>query len=155
MAEKLKKEADLGRRIVAIRLQRGLSQQVISRRSGIDPSYLSRVETGKIHPTVRTAQRIATALRMSLAELLARSPPDRKDRPCPVSAGGRCLMDLIDIGSEHGPDASPESYSPRQLRLIRRFTSVVQRRDPKLLAALEVIVGEMLDDRTGKGISKG
>ncbi len=102
---------------------------------------------------MRTAQRIATALRMSLAELLAPSPPDRRDRPCPVSAGGRCLMDLIDIGSERGPDASPESYSPRQLRLIRRFTALVQRRDPKLLMALEVIVGEMLQDGTGSGTS--
>lgn len=153
MKKTSKSEPDLGRRIAATRVQRGLSQQTISRRSGIDPSYLSRVETGKIQPTVRTAHRIAAALRMPLAELLRPSPASRKDRPCPVSPGGHCLMDLIDVGPD--PGVQPERYSLRQLRLIRRFTALVQRGGPKLLTALEVLVGEILKDEAGNGRSAG
>ena len=138
------KDVPLGKRVVAARLQRGLTQGILSRRSGIDPSYLSRIETGKIQPTVRTATRIATALRMSLPDLLGPSKPARKDGACPVSISGRCMMDLIDIGPEPGHKGGTETYSRRQLRLLRRFAALVQRGDTKVLGALDVLVKQML-----------
>ena len=140
------REPEIGKRIVATRLQRGLSQGTVSRRAGVDPSYLSRIETGKVQPTVRTAARIAAALRMPLSNLLKPSPPDRRDQPCPVTAGGRCLLDLIDTGSSD-PEQHLETYTTRQLRLIRQFTSLLRTANPQVLKALEVLVGEMLEDR--------
>ncbi len=135
----------IGPRITAWRHRRGLSQASVSRRTGLDPSYLSRLEAGKIQPNLRTAERIASALRLSLPELLEPSPPEKTRRPCPVSVGGQCLMDLIDAKAELEVADRPESYSPRQLRLIRRFTALVGQNQPKMFAALELLVGKMLE----------
>jgi transcriptional regulator with XRE-family HTH domain len=94
-------ETDLGRRVAALRVQRGFSQGAVSRRAGIHPSYLSRIETGKVHPTVRTATRIAGAMRISLNDLLGPTPAE-KDHPCPVTVNGQCLVDLMDSRKEPG-----------------------------------------------------
>ncbi len=138
----------VGQRIVAWRLRRGLSQAAVSRRVGLNQSYLSRLEAGKIQPNIRTIQRIAAALRIALPELLGPSPPARTGKPCPVSRGGQCLMDLVDAAGEFGQGKGPERYSPRQLRLIRKFTTLVGEDDRKLLTALEVLVGRMSEGKT-------
>lgn len=135
---------DVGRRLVTWRIRRGLSQGTVSRRSGINQAYLSRLEAGKIMPTLRTVQRIAATLRVSLPELLGPSPPQGKEMPCPVSVSGHCLMDLINAGTGAGRGDGPERYSLRQLRLIRRFTVLVGRNEPRLLAALDVFITGML-----------
>jgi len=141
------KKLDLGKRIVASRVQRGLSQGIVARRAGVDPSYLSRIETGKVHPTVRTALKISNALRISLADLLGPTPPTIKDQPCPVSASGRCLLDLIDVGPETRR-TSGESYSKRQLRLLRRFSLLLHKGNPKTLGAIEVLIKELVESST-------
>jgi transcriptional regulator with XRE-family HTH domain len=143
------KTVAIGQRIAAWRHRRSLSQASISRRTGLNPSYLSRLEAGKIQPNLRTAERIASALRISLPELLGPSPPEQAGLPCPVSQGGQCLMDLIDVMAEVGEAGGPERYSPRQLRLIRRFTALVGQNESKVLGALEVLVGKMLEEGTG------
>ncbi len=137
---------DIGKRIAATRRRGGLSQEAMSRRSGIDPSYISRIESGKVHPTVRTAMRLAAALRVSPNDLLGPSPPTLKDKPCPVSMSGWCLMDLHDTGSGPGRAHTPETYSSQQLRILRRFTELLQQGSPNLLRALEMLIGEMLKD---------
>ena len=137
-------EVDIGKRIGAWRLQRGLSQGAVARRAGIDPSYLSRIESGKVHPTVRTALRVSSALRVSLDDLLGPSPPDRRERPCPASASGSCLLDLIETRASMA-DPDGESYSPRQIRVLRRFMDLLRAANPGLLGALEVVVGELAE----------
>ncbi len=143
---KQSKPPAIGQRITSWRQRRGLSQASISRRTGLHPSYLSRLEAGKIQPNLRTAERIASALRISLGELLESSPPERTGKPCPVSQGGECLMDLIDVMGEADGNRGPERYSPRQLRLIRRFTALVGQNQSKVLGALEVLIGKMLEE---------
>ena len=145
------KEMVIGRRIVAWRQRRGLSQATVSRRAGLNQSYLSRLESGKIQPTLRTVQRVATALRTPLTELLGPAPPTRTERPCPVSRGGQCLMDLVDTGAEFTRGDGPERYSSRQLRLIRRFTALVGRNERKMLTAFEVLIGRVLEDGNDAG----
>ena len=136
-------EIDVGQRIAAGRHQRGLSQETVARRSRIDASYLSRIENGKVHPTVRTALRIAAAIRMPLEEILGPSPPDRTGLPCPVSSRGTCLLDLINAGSEAVRGVHRGGYSQQQLRLLRRLTSLVEHSSPKTLGALEVLLREL------------
>lgn len=146
MAKKKKKKKtpiDLGKRIAATRAQRGLSQGLVARRAGTDPSYLSRIETGKVHPTVRTALRIAAALRISLDDLLGPSPSDFEGRNCPVSPSGHCLMDLLDTHAANGVSEDPDKYTPRQLRLMSRFARVVRDSDRTLLRALEVLLEQI------------
>ncbi len=71
----------VGLRMLATRLQRGLSQDAVARRAGLDPSYLCRIEGGKVNPTVRTVVRVAEGLRVSPNELLRPSPADEKAKP--------------------------------------------------------------------------
>jgi transcriptional regulator with XRE-family HTH domain len=145
-----KEDALVGRRIVAVRQRRGLSQAAVSRRAGLHQSYLSRLEAGKFQPNLRTAQRVATALRISLHELLGPSSRARTERACSVSVSGQCLMDLVDSTGEFGVDKGPARYSARQLRLIRRFTALVGRNEKKMLTALELLVASLLQDGNGE-----
>ena len=131
-----------GQRLAVTRGQRGLSQSAVAYRAGLAPSYLSRIETGKIQPTVPTAQKIAGALRIPLSDLLAPTPAERKGHGCPVTARGTCLIDLIDPKGEIHTGASGEHYSPRQIRLLRRFTTLLREGSPELLRGLDrVVVG--------------
>src|SRR3972149_1816199 len=117
---------NISKRIAGARHQRRLSQTTVSKRAGIHPSYLSRIERGKVHPTVRTAMRLAAALRISLNDLLGPSPTTQMDQPCPVSASGRCLMDLLDAGADSGRGGDGEIYSAQQLRLMRKLMALLR-----------------------------
>ena len=135
---------NISKRIAGARHQRRLSQTTVSKRAGIHPSYLSRIERGKVHPAVRTAMRLAAALRISLNDLLGPSPTTQKDQPCPVSSSGRCLMDLFDTGPDSGRGGGDEVYSAHHLRLLRKFMALLRESDPNLLTALEALVSEIL-----------
>ena len=139
------KKPDLGQRAAAHRGQLGLSQTVVAKRAGLAASYLSRIENGRIFPTVPTAQKIATALRIPLSELLGASPPQKKNEGCPVTAKGACLIDLIDPKWGLGSRGHAERYSPRQIRLMRGFTALVRKGSPELLKSLEVVVANLLE----------
>ena len=142
---------DVSKRIVAARQRHRVSQSAVARRAGIHPSYLSRIERGKVHPTVATAMRIAAALRVSLNDLLGPSPSTEKDQPCPVSANGQCLMDLFDAVRNSGGAGDGESYSAQQLRLMRKFLALLRHGSPSMLTALEGLVGEILKGSQQKG----
>ena len=154
MARKSEKP-DLGQRIAAHRSQLGLSQTVVAERAGLAASYLSRIENGKIFPTVPTAQKIATALRLPLSELLRPTPSESKNQGCPVSAKGTCLIDLIDPKWGFGSRSRTERYSPRQIRLMRRFTTLVREGSPELLKGLEVVVSGLLGTSKQKPRRRG
>jgi HTH-type transcriptional repressor of puuD len=147
-------QPDLGQRIAAHRSQLGLSQTIVAERAGLAASYLSRIENGKIFPTVPTAQKIATALRLPLSELLRSMPAQKANRGCPVSAKGTCLIDLIDPHWGFGTRGRAERYSPRQIRLMRRFTALVREGSPELLKGLEVVVAGLLEQDKPKPKSK-
>ena len=133
---------DFGQRLLGARLSKGLSQASVARLSGIAPSYLSRIENGRVHPTVQTAARIAAALRTPLDDLVNK-PLEKHRGPCPVSRTGTCMLDLM--RPEVGPLPKPgeEGYTPRQLRLLRRVTDMIGTGSPDLIKALEVLVSQM------------
>jgi transcriptional regulator with XRE-family HTH domain len=123
---------------------------VVAKRAGLAASYLSRIENGKIFPTVTTAHKIATALRIPLSELLGPTPSQAKSKNCPVSAKGACLIDLIDPKLGLGSRARGERYSPRQIRLMRRFATLMREGSPELLKSLEVVVNGLLEPGKSK-----
>jgi transcriptional regulator with XRE-family HTH domain len=149
MPRKARVESSIGRRIALRRRQEGLSQGTVSRRSGLDPSYLSRIENGRVHPTVRTAIRIADAMRVSMEDLLGPTPPARHSRPCPVTSTGSCLMDLIESGPDGPARSEAERYTLRQVRLLRLFTHVLRRNDPTTIKAFEILFRRVLRGRPG------
>jgi len=129
-----------GIRVAARRKERCLSQRQVAAVVGIDPSYLSRIERGRVQPTIGTAVRIATALRASLNDLAGPSPAETRDRPCPISNDGQCLMDLVDLTLEETFEPGDRHYSPREIRLIRRFVRFMRTCSPSSMKAVEVLL---------------
>ena len=62
----------VGKRIKEVRLQKGISQAdlVGKMQREIDPTNISRIESGRTNPTVFTLFRIAEALGVPLNELM-------------------------------------------------------------------------------------
>ncbi|WP_165452259.1 helix-turn-helix domain-containing protein [Paenibacillus thalictri] len=59
----------VGEKIRALRQSRGLSQEKLAFKSGLNTSYLGQVERGEKSPTIVTLDKIATALDTRLDEL--------------------------------------------------------------------------------------
>ncbi|WP_370521126.1 helix-turn-helix domain-containing protein [Edaphobacter sp. 12200R-103] len=62
---------NIGNTIRGYRLQKGMSQGDIEKRTGLLRCYLSRVENGHTVPSLETLQKIARALDLQLAEFFA------------------------------------------------------------------------------------
>jgi transcriptional regulator with XRE-family HTH domain len=60
----------VGARVKALRKRRGLSQDALAKRAGLHRVTLANVERGATVPTLDTLARLATALRVSVAQLL-------------------------------------------------------------------------------------
>jgi len=60
----------LGRRLSALREQRGLSQTQLADLAEIGRAHLSQIENGAVAARIDTLYAIANALEMSLSELL-------------------------------------------------------------------------------------
>ena len=65
---------NIGVTIRGMRLQRGMSQGDIEKRTGLLRCYLSRVENGHTVPSLETLQKIAGALDMPLSQLFNDEP---------------------------------------------------------------------------------
>jgi transcriptional regulator with XRE-family HTH domain len=61
----------IGTTIRAFRLQKGLSQGDIEKKTGLLRCYLSRVENGHTVPSIDTLSKIALALDLSVAQFFA------------------------------------------------------------------------------------
>ncbi|WP_313453316.1 helix-turn-helix transcriptional regulator [Brevundimonas sp.] len=60
----------LGKRVRALRLAAGLSQEELAFRAGMKRSYVSDLERGTRNPTVRALGRLASALGVRASALL-------------------------------------------------------------------------------------
>jgi transcriptional regulator with XRE-family HTH domain len=56
--------------LVNFRKEKGWSQKELSDKAGVSQTYISELEAGKKQPTVLIAQKLATALGITLSELL-------------------------------------------------------------------------------------
>lgn len=63
--------SNIGTTIRGYRLQRGMSQGDIEKKTGLLRCYLSRVENGHTVPSLETLQKIAKALDLKLSEFFA------------------------------------------------------------------------------------
>lgn len=59
-----------GKRVRALRLDQGWTQEEFAHRTGLNRSYMSEVERGISDVSLSTLQKIAKTLGISLAELL-------------------------------------------------------------------------------------
>ncbi len=103
----------IGETIRDFRLQRGLSQGDIEKRTGLLRCYLSRVENGHTVPSLETLTKIAGALDMPLAHFFSDAD------------GARDL-----------PTQKITDEELRFLTQIRRYSSALNDSDKKLLLAM-------------------
>ena len=69
---------NIGETIRNFRLEKGMSQGDIEKRTGLLRCYLSRVENGHTIPSLDTLAKIATAMDVPLAQFFADGIPERK-----------------------------------------------------------------------------
>ncbi len=72
--------ADIGGRLRAARLERGLSLRSVAQELGVSASLISQVETGKTQPSVSTLYAMVNHLGVSMDELMSVAP---KTSPAP------------------------------------------------------------------------
>jgi transcriptional regulator with XRE-family HTH domain len=61
----------LGGRIRARRTERGLTQEELAHRAGLDYSYVNQIENGRRNPSLDAIARIARALGVPVRDLVA------------------------------------------------------------------------------------
>lgn len=65
----MKKLPIMGERIRLARVRRGWSQTDLATQTGIDQSIISKIEIGRVNPTVTEIQRLALAFGMTAKDL--------------------------------------------------------------------------------------
>ncbi|TAM74765.1 XRE family transcriptional regulator [bacterium] len=78
----------LGSRLAVLRKRRRLSQRQLADRAAVDVSTVSRLESGRLNPTITTLVEIANVLEVSVDELADRDP-DTFTRSVGASSGER------------------------------------------------------------------
>ncbi|MBI2833260.1 MAG: helix-turn-helix transcriptional regulator [Acidobacteria bacterium] len=143
MADALQNQSTpIGSRIRTMRRARRLTQRELSQRTGLAEAFLSRVENGRVAPSLHTLQRLADGLGVCVGDLLG-TPSATVKLVCPVSYSGRCIAELIYVPGRH-LRWSAEHYTPRQIGLLRLGNYLVQFGGAETLAALETVMLAML-----------
>lgn len=77
--------ADMGRKIAALRKERGWTLQQASQMAGVAASTLSKIERNEISPTISTLTRIATGYGLDVIQVLS----NREEETAPQPLAGR------------------------------------------------------------------
>ena len=67
----------LGRTIKALRNRAGLSQDALAAAAKVHRTYIPQLESGRINPTVRSLEKVASPLGLSAGELLLEAEKGR------------------------------------------------------------------------------
>jgi DNA-binding XRE family transcriptional regulator len=62
--------AEIGRKVRQLRIAAGLTQTALAKRSGMDRTHLSRLEKGRLTPTLPTLKRLSKTLQVTPRSLL-------------------------------------------------------------------------------------
>lgn len=69
----------IGKRIQTHRQQKKITQEKLAEQVGISVVYLSKIENGRVYPTLETLSNICTELDIELAEILTNTEIARRD----------------------------------------------------------------------------
>jgi len=59
----------LGQKIKTLRNEAGLSQEKLGELTGLDRTYISDIERGKRNPSLKSLEKLAHALKVSISDL--------------------------------------------------------------------------------------
>lgn len=139
----------VGRRIRQLRLKTKKTQREISESTGLAVSYLSRLENGRITPSVRTLTKLSGALGVPVTSFFDSERVLEQGDRCPVSLSGRCILEHAFVGRGRRPN-TPEPYSQKQLEILRQCNYLLHKGDKELLMTLSTVMKSLLL-LTGKG----
>ena len=134
----------IGTRIIQLRNQKGMTQKGMSERTGLAGSYLSRIENRHLEPRPQTLRKIAAALDVPVSELFQERSAKLGTLQCVITTTGHCVMDLLRSSRKPG-ESHLESYSPRQLQLLRMANYLIQTGDARLLDSLDLLLDALLN----------
>ena len=145
----------LGRNLFRIRHDLGLTQQEVGDRVGLTTSYVSRIENGRVEPSVKTLERLADALGLTVGELfdLEASRAARRAHRCPVSSSGTCIGEQIRNQSGPQADGRKGSYGKEELRLLQLTERIAVRGSQAQRSALGLLLESVaagLDDEDAR-----
>jgi transcriptional regulator with XRE-family HTH domain len=146
----------LGKAVLQIRKELGLTQSEVARRSRLATSYVSRIENNHIRPTMATLGRLAEALDVpisSIFRITESGAPVRVHR-CPVSASGDCIGEQIRSARGRPPREKKAAYGDEELRLLK-MTDFLALRGSKEVRRTLAIVLESLLARTNQAPGAG
>ncbi len=66
---------DLGQRMKMLRMDAGMSQEKLAWAAGITPAFVGQIERNIKSPTVKTLEKLADALNISVAEIFSAPVP--------------------------------------------------------------------------------
>ena len=113
----------LGPRIREFRQQAGLSQEKLAWNAGIAPAFLGQLERGLKSPTVKTLEKLANALNISVAELFT-GPIDLDDDE--KTALKQIMFQLHDLPVK---ELHHISVIIEQVREVRRYEQMLFREE--------------------------
>ena len=146
----------IGTRILQARNQRNLSQTELARRTGLAASYLSRIENRRIDPRPKTLRKIAEALGLPIAELFREGAAAAALHQCAVTMSGSCIMDSMRSRKNRRRKAQPgtESYTPRQLQLLRMSNYLIQNGSARVLDSLDLLFSSLMSSAESRRKAK-
>jgi DNA-binding XRE family transcriptional regulator len=138
-------QMSVGKRILRLRLEANKTQREISEETGLAVSYLSRLENGRITPTIPTLTKIAKALGVNVTAFFGQEPALESGDRCPVSTSGRCVLDQLLVGRGRKPDTKWEGYTPHQLELLRLCDYLIHTGDKEIMGSLFTVMEALLN----------
>ena len=100
----------IGGRIRAERVRRGISLRSLARSVGLSPSLISQIETGKCQPSVSTLYAITTALGVSVQDVFGEAGADGQaadGEPVALAPAGDAGTPVVIAGLPGGGPAAP------------------------------------------------
>lgn len=108
---------NIGTTIRGYRLQKGMSQGDIEKRTGLLRCYLSRVENGHTVPSLDTLQKIAGALELPMGQFFADQPVQRDLAALSLSSDEIRFLSEVQRYSAHLSDSDRRLL----LAMVKKF----------------------------------
>ena len=140
----------VGKAILRIRHEKQMTQRDVGDRAGLATSYVSRIENGRIQPTMTTLQRMASALGIPVSQIFQVGEQKRERPPhrCPVSSSGDCVGELIRSDNGPPPRGRKAKYGSEELRMLRMADFVALHADRDTRRALCVLLESLVSQTT-------
>jgi transcriptional regulator with XRE-family HTH domain len=146
----------IGQRVRRVREEKGLTVQDVSQRTGLDPDYLTRIETGEASPPLGALIRIAKALDMKLGRFISSGEVKpftivRKDERRIISRHTSAQGDQYGYTYESlAPDKKDRDMEPFMVTLVPSGakTELSSHAGQEFIYVLEGAMEVTLDDHT-------